>query len=95
MLPSAHAARTAVEVDGEDRHIFRRDVAHGGVTDHPTVLVGLARDQWRLTGMLRRMTGATDGIRDGLTGVPTPLSGACCTCPPIDAPARSAPPDED
>jgi putative iron-dependent peroxidase len=95
MLPSAHVARTTVEVDGEERQVFRRNVAYGGVTDHGTAFVGFARDQWRLAEMLRRMAGATDGIRDGLTGFLTPLTGAYYTCPPVDALARFTPPDED
>jgi porphyrinogen peroxidase len=95
MLPSAHVARTTVQVDGEERRIFRRNVAYGGVTEHGTAFVGFARDQWRLTEMLRRMAGATDGIRDGLTGFLTPLSGAYYTCPPVDALARFAPPADD
>lgn len=93
MLPSAHVARTTVEVDGEERQTFRRNVAYGGVTDHGTAFVGFARDQWRLAEMLRRMGGATDGIRDGLTGFLTPLTGAYYTCPPVEALARFAPPD--
>jgi porphyrinogen peroxidase len=95
MLPSAHVARTTVEVDGEEKQIFRRNVAYGGVTDHGTAFVGFARDQWRLQEMLRRMAGATDGVRDGLTGFLTPLTGAYYTCPSIDALARFAPPEED
>jgi putative iron-dependent peroxidase len=94
-LPSAHVVRTAIEVDGEERQIFRRNVAYGGVTDHGTAFVGFARDQWRMTEMLRRMAGAVDGVRDGLTGFLTPLTGAYYTCPSIDALARFAPPDED
>jgi porphyrinogen peroxidase len=95
MLPSAHVARTTVEVDGEEKQIFRRNVAYGGVTDHGTAFVGFARDQWRLQEMLRRMAGAADGVRDGLTGFLTPLTGAYYTCPSIDALARFAPPAED
>jgi putative iron-dependent peroxidase len=94
-LPSAHVVRTTVEVDGEERQIFRRNVAYGGVTDHGTAFVGFARDQWRMTEMLRRMAGAVDGVRDGLTGFLTPLTGAYYTCPAMDALARFAPPEED
>lgn len=95
MLPSAHVARTTVEVDGEEKQVFRRNVAYGGVTDHGTAFVGFAQDRWRLHEMLRRMAGATDGVRDGLTHYLTPLTGAYYTCPSIDALARFAPPDED
>ena len=38
--------------------------------------------------------GAPDGSRDGLTDFLTPLSGACCTCPSVDALARFAPAEE-
>jgi putative iron-dependent peroxidase len=96
MPPSAHVARTTVEVDGEELRIFRRNVAYGGVTDHGTAFVGFAPDQWRLAEMLRRMAGATeDGVRDELTRYLTPLTGAYYTCPAVEALARYAPPDED
>ncbi|MGY1843570.1 Dyp-type peroxidase [Modestobacter sp. SYSU DS0875] len=94
-LPSAHVVRTTVEVDGEERQVFRRNVAYGGVTDHGTAFVGFARDRWRLHEMLRRMAGATDGVRDGLTGFLTPLTGAYYTCPAVEALARFAPPEQD
>jgi porphyrinogen peroxidase len=94
-LPSAHVERTTVEVDGEEKQIFRRNVAYGGVTDHGTAFVGFARDRWRMHEMLRRMAGATDGVRDGLTGFLTPMSGSYYTCPAVEALARYAPPDED
>jgi putative iron-dependent peroxidase len=95
MLPSAHVVRNTVEVDGEELKIFRRNVAYGGVTEHGTAYVAFAQDRWRLHEMLRRMAGATDGIRDGLTGFLTPLTGAYYTCPTVEALARCAPPDED
>ncbi|MCZ2829256.1 Dyp-type peroxidase [Modestobacter sp. VKM Ac-2986] len=94
-LPSAHVVRTTVEVDGEEKQIFRRNVAYGGVTDHGTAFVGFARDQWRMTEMLRRMAGAVDGVRDGITGFLTPLTGAYYTCPSLEALARFVPADED
>jgi len=92
---SAHIARTVIEVDGEEQHIFRRNVAYGGITDHGTVFVGFAWDQWRLTEMLRRMAGIPDGIRDELTRYTTPLTGAYYVVPSVAALARFAPPDED
>ncbi|SEP07066.1 putative iron-dependent peroxidase [Trujillonella endophytica] len=93
--PSAHIARTNIEVDGEELRIFRRNVAYGGVTDHGTAFVGFAQDRWRMHEMLRRMAGATDGIRDGLTHWTTPLSGAYYTVPAVEALAGFAPDDED
>ena len=91
MPPSAHVARTTVEVDGEEKRIFRRNVAYGGVTDNGTAFVGFAQDQWRLAEMLRRMAGATDRVRDGLTHWMTPLTGAYYTVPAVEALARFAP----
>jgi putative iron-dependent peroxidase len=93
MPASAHVARTTVEVDGVEQQIFRRNVAYGGVTDHGTAFVGFGRDQWRLAEMLRRMAGATDRVRDGLTHWLTPLTGAYYTVPAIEALARFAPED--
>jgi putative iron-dependent peroxidase len=94
MPASAHVARTTVEVDGVEQQIFRRNVAYGGVTDHGTAFVGFGRDQWRLAEMLRRMAGATDRVRDGLTHWLTPLTGAYYTVPAIEALARFAPEDQ-
>ena len=95
MPPSAHVARTTIEKDGEEFRIFRRNVAYGGVTDHGTAFVGFAQDRWRMAEMLRRMAGATDRIRDGLTHWLVPTSGAFFTVPSIEALARFAPPDAD
>jgi putative iron-dependent peroxidase len=61
------------------------------VTDHGTVFVGFAQDQWRLTEMLRRMAGASDGIRCELTKYVIPMSGAYYTVPTVEALARFAP----
>jgi porphyrinogen peroxidase len=85
MPAEAHVARTSFEVDGEEQKIFRRNVAYGGVTDHGTVFVGFARDQWRLAEMLRRMAGATDGVRCALTRYLTPTTGAYYVVPSIEA----------
>lgn len=67
MPADSHVARTVLEVDGEERPIFRRNVAYGSVSDHGAAFVGFSRYQWRLEEMLRRMAGAGDGIRCALT----------------------------
>jgi putative iron-dependent peroxidase len=95
MPADAHVARTKVEVDGEEKDIFRRNVAYGGVTDHGTVFVGFARDQWRLAEMLRRMAGAADGIRCALTRYVTPMTGGYYVVPSVEALRRFAPPSDD
>jgi putative iron-dependent peroxidase len=95
MPPDAHVARTKVHVDGEELDIFRRNVAYGGVTDHGTVFVGFARDQFRLAEMLRRMAGVTDGIRCALTRYVQPLTGAYYVVPTVESLQRFAPPSDD
>lgn len=84
MPDSAHVARTSFDRDGEEQAIFRRNVAYGGVTDHGTVFVGFAQDQWRLAEMLRRMAGVTDGVRCALTHYLVPLTGAYYVVPSVE-----------
>jgi putative iron-dependent peroxidase len=95
MPPDAHVARTSFELDGEEQQIFRRNVAYGGVTDHGTVFVGFARDQWRMAEMLRRMAGVPDGIRCALTRYTAPVTGAYYVIPTVEAISRFAPPRAD
>jgi putative iron-dependent peroxidase len=90
----SHVARTTVEVDGEEKDIFRRNVAYGGVGDHGTVFVGFSLEQWRLAEMLRRMAGVPDGIRCALTRYLSPLTGAYYVVPSVGALGRFAPPEE-
>jgi putative iron-dependent peroxidase len=93
--PTAHVARTVVEVDGAELDIFRRNVAYGDTSDHGTVFVGFSLDQWRMAEMIRRMAGVGDGLRDALTRYTTPLSGAYYVVPSVDALTAFAPPDDD
>jgi putative iron-dependent peroxidase len=95
MPASAHVARTSFEVGGVEQKIFRRNVAYGGVTEHGTVFVGFARDQFRLAEMLRRMAGVGDGIRCALTDYLVPLTGAYYVVPSVEALSRFAPPPTD
>jgi putative iron-dependent peroxidase len=90
----SHVARTTVEVDGEEKDIFRRNVAYGGVGDHGTVFVGFSLEQWRLAEMLRRMAGVPDGVRCALTRYLSPLTGAYYVVPSVGALGRFAPPEE-
>ena len=94
-LPAdSHVARTTIEVDGEEKDIFRRNVAYGGVGDHGTVFVGFSLEQWRLAEMLRRMAGVGDGVRCALTRYLTPLTGAYYVVPSVTALEAFAPPDD-
>ena len=86
MPADSHVSRNVVEENGEELHIFRRNVAYGGPTEHGTVFVGFCATQHPLDIMLRRMAGAVDdGIRDALTMYTTPLSGAYYVIPSLDA----------
>ncbi len=95
MPADSHVSRTVVEVDGEEQHIFRRNVAFGGVSEHGTVFVGFSHDQWRMAEMLRRMAGVGDGIRCALTRYVTPTTGAYYTIPSVEALAGFADPEQD
>lgn len=85
MPADAHVARATLVVDGEERHIFRRNVAYGDIADHGTVFVGFSHEQWRLSEMLRRMAGVSDGIRCALTRYLTPFTGAYYVVPSVEA----------
>lgn len=91
---SSHVARTVIEVDGEELKIFRRNVAYGDVSEHGTLFIGFAADQWRLAEMLRRMAGV-DGIRDELTRFTTALTGAYYVIPATDLLAGYVEEDDD
>ncbi|HWE54047.1 MAG TPA: Dyp-type peroxidase [Acidimicrobiales bacterium] len=88
MPDDSHVSRTVVEENGEELHIFRRNVGYGGPTDHGTVFVGFCATQYPLDLMLRRMAGADGGIRDALTRYTAPVSGSYYVIPSVDALAR-------
>ena len=95
MPADSHVQRTTVTEDGQERKIFRRNVAYGDMADHGTVFVGFGADRDRLQKMLEQMAGVGDGIRDALTRFTTPLTGAYYFCPSIESMARFATPEED
>ena len=92
---ASHVSRAKDVVDGEERKIFRRNVAYGDVADYGTVFVGFSAERSRLDRMLRRMAGAEDGLRDTITRFTTPLTGAYYTIPSLTALRAFAPSDED
>jgi putative iron-dependent peroxidase len=89
----SHVSRTVIERDGAELHIFRRNTAYGGVTDHGTMFVGFSQEQYRLAEMLRRMAGVGDGVRDALTRYTTPLTGAYYVVPAVEELLRLLPPE--
>lgn len=91
MPADSHVRRTVVEEDGEELHIYRRNTAYGGPSDHGTVFVGFCADQHPLQVMLERMAGVGDGVRDALTRHATALSGAYYVVPSVPALAAFLP----
>ena len=51
---------------------------------HGTNFVGFAADRARLDTMLARMAGVSDGLRDALTRVATPVDGAYFYVPSVE-----------
>lgn len=82
---SAHIARVVIEEDGEEPEVFRRSTSFGDLEEHGLVFVAFSAEQRRLAMMLDRMVGAGDGIRDELTRYSTPVTGAYCVVPSIEA----------
>jgi putative iron-dependent peroxidase len=81
----AHISRVVVEDDdGEELEIFRRSSAFGGVLEHGLQFVAFSADLARLRRMLRNMAGLGDGVRDRLTELSTPTTGAWYVAPPTE-----------
>ena len=92
MPASAHVARTVITaVNGEELPILRRNTAYGTPSKHGTIFVGFSADRARLQLMLDRMAGAADGVRDELTRVTRPLTGAYYYVPSLEELALYAP----
>ncbi len=94
MPADSHVSRNTVDRNGEEQKIFRRNTAFGNVSEHGTLFVGFAADQWRLDRMIRNMAGTDDGMRDALTRYSTPKTGGYYFIPSLQALARFAPPEE-
>lgn len=82
----SHLSRVVIEDDnGEEIEIFRRSSSFGTVNEHGLMFVAFSADQARLTTMLGRMAGASDGQRDRLTEFSTPVTGGFYFAPSIQA----------
>jgi putative iron-dependent peroxidase len=95
MPRDSHVSRTKFLVDGEEQHIFRRNVPYGTVSEHGTLFIGFSREQRRLQAMLEQMAGADGGPRDALTLFSTPLTGAYYFVPSVQALRAYETPGED
>jgi putative iron-dependent peroxidase len=82
--PTAHIARVEIEDDqGVELPIYRRSVPYGTVAEHGLYFVAFSADRTRFDRMLKRMIGAEDGLRDGLTEFSHPVSAAYYYAPPL------------
>lgn len=93
MPADSHVSRTKVVVDGGERHIFRRNVPYGTVSEHGTLFIGFAAEQWRMHRMLEQMAGLA-GPRDALTRYTTPLTGSYYFIPSVQSLRRFAPAED-
>jgi len=83
-LKGAHIARVETSVDGKELEIFRRSVPFGTAEEHGLYFVAFSAQRSLYDRMLARMFGtAGDGVRDRLTDLSRPVSGACYFASPL------------
>lgn len=95
MPPDSHVSRNVVVEHGKELHIYRRNTAYGGPTEHGTAFVGFCAHQHPLQQMLERMAGADGGPRDALTRYTTAVSGAYYVIPSVEALRKFLPGESD
>jgi putative iron-dependent peroxidase len=86
--PSAHVKRAAPESYDPPAFMVRRSMPWGGVDEHGLYFVAYGESLDRFERVLRRMSGAEDGIVDGLLGFTRAVSGGYYWCPPLGAKGR-------
>jgi putative iron-dependent peroxidase len=86
--PSAHVKRAAQESFDPPAFMVRRSMPWGGVDQHGLYFVAYGESLDRFERVLRRMSGAEDGIVDGLLSFSRAVSGGYYWCPPVDARGR-------
>jgi porphyrinogen peroxidase len=95
MPKDSHVSRTTLVENGQELKIFRRNTPYGRVGDHGTMFIGFAKRQHRLQGMLERMAGIGDHVRDALTLYTVPLTGSYYFIPALSTLATLASPVAD
>ena len=75
--PTAHAARSNLEVDGEELKIVRQSLPYGNVSEHGLFFIAYCRTPDIPEQMLARMMGVSgDGVYDRLMDFSHAVSGA-------------------
>lgn len=81
---SAHVKRTAQESYDPEGFMVRRSMPYQENGHAGLMFVAFMHSSALFTAMMQRMTGAQDGIVDGLFSFSRPLTGAFYWCPPIE-----------
>lgn len=84
----AHVKRAAQESYDPPAFMLRRSMPWGGLHEHGLYFVAFGQSFDAFERVLRRMSGADDGIVDGLMTFTRPISGAYYWCPPLDGAGR-------
>jgi porphyrinogen peroxidase len=81
---SAHVKRTAQESFSPEAFVLRRSMPWTEGTQAGLMFVAFGHSFDAFEAQLARMSGAEDGIVDGLFGFSRPLGGAYYWCPPLE-----------
>ena len=82
---SAHIKRTAQEDFDPEAFVLRRSMPWSDPRHAGLVFVAFGKSLDAFEALLKRMTGAEDGVTDALFSFTRPLTGAYFWCPPIQA----------
>jgi putative iron-dependent peroxidase len=82
---SAHVKRTAQEDFDPEAFVWRRSMPWSDATRAGFMYVAFAKDFYAFEAQLKRMSGAEDGIVDGLFRFSHPVTCAYYWCPPMNA----------
>lgn len=80
---SAHVKRTAQEDFDPEAFVVRRSMPWLQGNDAGLVFVAFGHSFYAFEAQLRRMSGAEDGITDGLFRFTKPVTGSYFWCPPV------------
>lgn len=80
---SAHVKRTAQEDFAPEAFVLRRSMPWSDQRGAGLVFVAFGASLGPFTALLQRMTGAEDGLVDGLFRFTRPVDGAVYWCPPV------------
>lgn len=83
--PAAHVKRTEQEAFDPPAWLVRRSMPWADAAREGLVFVAFGRSLDPFETLLRRMTGADDGITDHLFRFTRPVTGASFWCPPVRA----------